>query len=71
MIAQIVEAGILGRFAILLPETLSDELAAKAWTKPYLAERMTAEEVRELADILAEVSETDPKITEVTEPLGR
>jgi hypothetical protein len=63
VIAQIVEAGILGRFAMLFPEALSDELAEKARVKQYLAERITSEEVRELVDILSKVSETVPKIT--------
>ena len=64
VIAQIVEAGILGGFDLLLPEELSDELVEKARAKQYLAERITPEEVRELVDILSEVSETVPKITQ-------
>ena len=63
VIAQIVEAGILGRFDLLLPEDLLDELVEKSRTKRYLAERITPEEVRELVDVLFEVSETVPKIT--------
>lgn len=64
VIAQIVEAGILGGFDLLLPEELSDELVEKARAKQYLAERITPDEVRELGDILSEVSETVPKITQ-------
>ena len=64
VMAQIVEAGILGGFDLLLPEELSDELVEKARAKQYLAERITPEEVRELVDILSEVSETVPKITQ-------
>ena len=63
VIAQIVEAGILGRFDLLFPEDLADELVEKARTKPYLAERIAPEEVRELVDLLSEVSETVLKIT--------
>jgi uncharacterized protein len=62
LIAQIVEAGILGRFALLFPEALLEELAAKARAKSYLADRITADEVRELVDTLSEVSVTIPKI---------
>lgn len=64
VIARIVEAGILGRFDLLLPEDLLDELVEKARTKSYLAERITPEEVRELVDVLCEVSEIIPKITQ-------
>jgi len=64
VIAQIVEAGILGKFALLFPEDLLNELVEKARAKRYLAERIAPEEVRELVDILAEVSEIIPKITQ-------
>jgi putative PIN family toxin of toxin-antitoxin system len=62
VIAQVVEAGLLGRFALLLPEDLLSELANRVVAKEYLAERITAEQMRALADILAEVSEMVPKI---------
>ena len=63
-IVGIVRGGILGEFVLLLPEELSDELASGAHEKRCLAERITPEEVRELADILSEVSESVPEITE-------
>lgn len=63
-VAKIVRAGSGGKFVLLLPEELLDELASKAHEKRYLAERITAEEVRELADIVSEVSEIVPKIKE-------
>ena len=63
-VAKIVRAGVLGEFVLLLPEELLDELASRARGKRYLAERITPEEVRELADILSEVSEIIPRIEE-------
>ena len=71
VMAQIVEAGILGGFDLLLPEELSDELVEKATARQYLAERITPEEVRELGDILSEVSETVPKITQAIPAVTR
>jgi len=63
-VTEIVRSGILGRFVLLLPEELMDELAKKAHEKRYLAERITPVEVEELVDILSGVSEFIPKITE-------
>ena len=71
VMAQIVEAGILGGFDLLLPEELSDELVEKARARQYLAERITPEEVRELVEILSEVSETVPKITQAIPAVTR
>ena len=64
VIAQIVEAGILGRFDLLFPEDLTDELVTKAAAKRYLAERIAPEAVRELVTILSEASEMVPRITQ-------
>lgn len=63
-IHKIVRAGVLGRYVLLLPEELLDELARKAREKRYLAERISPEEMEELAAILREVSEAVPKITQ-------
>jgi hypothetical protein len=62
-ISQIVRAGVLGEFDLLFPEELLNELARKVREKRYLSERITPTQFKELVDILAEVSETIPRIT--------
>ncbi|MHB1355382.1 MAG: putative toxin-antitoxin system toxin component, PIN family [Anaerolineae bacterium] len=62
-IARIVEEAILGSFNLLLPEDLLDELTKSVSIKRYLVNRITPEELRELVEILAQVSETIPRIT--------
>jgi uncharacterized protein len=64
VMAQIVEAGILGRFDMLFPGDLADELIQRARSKRYLTERIAPEELQELVDILSQVCETIPKITQ-------
>ncbi len=62
-IAQVVDAGISGRYTLLLPEELLSEFVEKARAKPYLAERIAVEEVRELAEVLTKMSEVVPRIS--------
>jgi uncharacterized protein len=62
-IAQVVDAGISGRYTLLLPEELLSEFVEKARAKPYLAERIAVEELRELAEVLTEMSEAIPRIS--------
>ena len=62
-VVELVRAVILGDYVLLLPEELLNELARTVTVKPYLAERITLEEVSELGDILSEVSEIIPRIT--------
>jgi len=62
-ISQIVKAGVLGKFDLLFPEELLNELARKVREKRYLSERITSAQFKELVDILSEVSETIPRIT--------
>ena len=63
-IVEIVQAAVLGRFTLLLPEALLEELAAKVGEKPYLARRIAPEELAELAEILGQVAEVIPRITQ-------
>lgn len=60
----IVRAAILGEFVLLLPEELPTEFATRAREKPYLAKRIRPEEVEELVQILSDIAEMIPKITE-------
>jgi len=59
---EIVEAGVAGRDDLLLPEDLVDGLASRVAGKPYLAERIAAEDVREFLGLLAAVAEVLPRI---------
>lgn len=61
--ATIVRGAILGNFNLLLPEALMQELTARVSTKRYLAQRIDASDLAELASILASVAEMIPKIT--------
>ncbi len=63
-IRTIMQAAIRGEFTLLLPEALLDEFVAKIPTKPYLAERITAAELRSLVELLKAVGEMIPIIKE-------
>ena len=63
-ISRVVEAGILGRYTLLFPKDLLHELATRVRSKPYLAQRITPDQVAELAAILSGVSETIPRLEE-------
>ena len=68
---QLVEAAILGRFTLLLPEALLEELAARVAAKPYLARRIKPEELAQLADILRGVAATIPRIAQAIPAVTR
>ncbi|WP_025323325.1 putative toxin-antitoxin system toxin component, PIN family [Deferrisoma camini] len=59
----IVRAGILGRFASLVPTGLLEEIVGCVEGKAYLAERIRTEDMEELLDILREVGEMLPEIS--------
>lgn len=63
-IADILRAGYLGEFTLLVPEELLRELAGKARERRYLSERITPEQVEELVATLSEVGEMIPRIQE-------
>ena len=62
--ARIIRAALLGKFTLLLPEALLDELVRAVERKPYLRERIRPEEMAQLADILKSVAKIIPRITE-------
>jgi uncharacterized protein len=61
-VTRIVEACVLGKATLLLPEALLEELAARIVDKPYLKRHIEADEVTQLATILRSVAEVIPRI---------
>ena len=61
-IRGIINAAVLGRFTLLLPEALLTEFAAKVSQKASLSARITAEELHEFVSLLLDVSEEIPAI---------
>lgn len=61
-INNIVQAGILGKFTILLPEALLDEFLTKIVNKRYLSKRIKPEEMNLLKATLLANCEEIPKI---------
>ncbi len=59
---QVVRAAVAGRFELLLPGELLDELVARAHQKPYLASRIEAVDLGELVAILQTIGEVLPKL---------
>jgi len=70
-ITRIVEAGILGEYALLLPEALLDEFTTKIPAKAYLAKRITPAEMEQFTTILSAQSETIPEVTETIPAVTR
>ena len=60
---HILEATFLGEIDLLFPKDVFDELRNKIPQKPYLAERISPQQVEELVTLLAEISEGIPTIT--------
>ncbi|MFO7919083.1 MAG: putative toxin-antitoxin system toxin component, PIN family [Anaerolineae bacterium] len=60
---HILEAAFLGKIDLLFPEEIFAELRQKMPQKPYLAERISPQQVEDLIAILAEISEGIPTIT--------
>lgn len=61
-IVQIVNAGIRGKYTLLLSAELLEEFSYRALSKPYLRERISQDELKDLARILFSVSEIIPEI---------
>jgi uncharacterized protein len=59
---RVVRAAVGGRFELLVPGALLEELAARVHQKPYLASRIESEEVEELSAILRLVGEELPRV---------
>lgn len=70
-ITQIVRAGVLAEYQILLPQSLLEEFTRKIPQKKYLAERITPAETVELVSILSEVAEMIPPIAEAIPAVTR
>lgn len=58
----VLEAALLGKFNLLLPEEVLEELQRKIPSKRYLAERITPENAEKLVTILRQISEVVPRI---------
>ncbi len=63
-VSKLVEATILGRFTLLLPEELLDELADKLRTNVKLARRISPEESGEFITVLRSIALIPPPIRE-------
>jgi uncharacterized protein len=61
-VVRIVEAGVLGRYTLLLPDALLRELGAAVAAKPYLAGRIGRDDMRALEKVLTSVAEVIPAI---------
>jgi predicted nucleic acid-binding protein len=70
-ITQVVEAGILGAFTLLLPEALLEEFSTSTPNKSYLAKRITPAEMEQCTTTLLAHSETIPKVTEAIPAVTR
>lgn len=70
-ITQVVRAGVLGAFTLLLPAALLEEMSAKSAKKPYLAARIDPAEVAQFAAILRRAGETIAAITELIPAVTR
>ena len=67
----VVRAAILGTYTLLLHDEITMEIIQKIDSKPYLAERILREEVEALFELLGQVAETMPTITEEIPPVSR
>jgi len=61
-VVRVVEAGVLGEYTLLLPEGLLEELTGAVGGKPYLAGRITQEDLQSLEAVLVSVAEVIPGI---------
>ncbi|MFP3896632.1 MAG: putative toxin-antitoxin system toxin component, PIN family [Anaerolineales bacterium] len=63
LVNHVLEAAFLGEIDLLFPKEVLDELGKKIPQKPYLAERITPQQVEQLVTLLAEISEGIATIT--------
>lgn len=54
---RVVDAAFAGAFALLLPESVLDDVRLRRSTKPYLRQRITTDDVERLAAELGEIAE--------------
>ena len=67
----VVRAAILGTYTLLLHDEIATEIIEKVDTKPYLARRIMREEAEALFELLRQVAEPMPTITEEIPPVSR
>ena len=70
-VVQTLHAAIKGRFTLLMPEALLDELVRTAKERTHLAARIPSEGLREYVQILSALAETVPRITAPLPPVTR
>ena len=70
-ITHIVEAGVTGEFELLVPEELLEEVRETIRTHEHLARRIPLEVMRSFVDLVLEIAEVIPKITEPIPSLTR
>lgn len=63
-IGEVLQAALEERYTLLLPEPVQTEFVAKVAEKPYLADRITRNELQALISALAVVAETIAPITQ-------
>ena len=63
-ISSVIEAGFEGEYTILLPQEVLEEVHKKLTEKKYLASRISSEEAKEFTQLLEQVAEAIPTITE-------
>jgi predicted nucleic acid-binding protein len=61
-VKQCVNAAFAGRYTLLLAQPLLDEFTRRVATKPYLARRITIDNVERLKRIILSVAELVPPI---------
>jgi uncharacterized protein len=70
-VTRIVDAAVLGEYQLLMPEELLDELEEIVRTHEHLARRIPAKVMRALMDLVLEIAEVIPRITEPIPALTR
>ena len=69
--SELVRAALAGRFQLLVPEGLLEEIEVIAPTKPYLADRIPSASLRALFDLLRAEGEMVPPLTRPIPPVTR
>lgn len=61
-VTRVVQAAVLGKFVLLLPAELMQEMRTKLANKSYLSARISHDEAVRFAAILGDIGETIPRI---------
>ncbi len=67
----IIRAGFGGAYTVLVSQTVLTELRARVASKPYLATRISADDLAAFAALLADAAEIVPEIPEPFPQVGR